>query len=355
VIAIKGFHATIHNITPSRRNPAGHPTFLTTPHAGRWTLGHPEPRSDPPGLLSLARLEPPAPSSSEKLLDLVLVLCSYPPMSDAATTPVAAVKPDPHRAEPVPPCIAHVLSLVHALFAYGRNLAETLQQHAAAPYRRACLEFVATTFGTGDLALALARITRGLLRAAALETRLRRRAATGRDIKPTETPLPGLRTPCTAKPAVPPGGELPQDPSLDRPPTTEEIIAKDRRRPIGAVLVDICLDLGIKPGPLMGRATAEQLRMAIGVYGGSLARLLCPESYKRRPAAPRRRVRRKTPDLFREPAPDLIRGHSATGDSPSPSGSASLVPIPPANPIAAFPTWPARSPQSPAPAGTGPP
>jgi hypothetical protein len=268
-------------------------------------------------------------------------------MSDAAAAPVAAVQPDPHRA--VPPCIAHVLGLVHTLIAYGKNLTETFQQHAAAPYRRACLEFAATTFGTGDLALALARITRGLLRAAALEARLRRRAATGRDIKPTETPLPCLRTSRTAKPTVPPGGQPPQDPSLDRLPTTEEIIAKDRRRPIGAVLVDICLDLGIKPGPMMGRATAEQLRMAIGVYGGSLVRLLCREGYKRRSATPSRRVGRKTPDLIREPAPDLIRGHSAAGDSPSNS------PVPIAGPTTTSPPSPARSPQSPAPAGTGPP
>jgi hypothetical protein len=43
-----------------------------------------------------------------------------------------------------------------------------------------------------------------------------------------------------------------------------------RRRPVGAVIVDICRDLGIAPGDL-DRAFWDELRHAIIAYGGSLA------------------------------------------------------------------------------------
>ena len=42
-----------------------------------------------------------------------------------------------------------------------------------------------------------------------------------------------------------------------------------RRRPVGAVIVDICLDLGIAPGHL-DRAFWDEIRWAITMYGGSL-------------------------------------------------------------------------------------
>ena len=46
-----------------------------------------------------------------------------------------------------------------------------------------------------------------------------------------------------------------------------------RRRPVGAVIVDICGDLGIAPGHL-DRAFWDEINHAIIMYGGSLARLL---------------------------------------------------------------------------------
>jgi len=46
-----------------------------------------------------------------------------------------------------------------------------------------------------------------------------------------------------------------------------------RRRPIGAVIVDICLDLGIAPGHL-DRAFWDEINHAIMMYGGNLARFL---------------------------------------------------------------------------------
>jgi hypothetical protein len=46
-----------------------------------------------------------------------------------------------------------------------------------------------------------------------------------------------------------------------------------RRRPVGAVIADICRDLGIMPGQL-DRAFWEELSRAIIIYGGSLAGFL---------------------------------------------------------------------------------
>ena len=46
-----------------------------------------------------------------------------------------------------------------------------------------------------------------------------------------------------------------------------------RRRPVGAVIVDICCDLGIAPGHL-DRAFWDEINHAVMMYGGSLARFL---------------------------------------------------------------------------------
>jgi hypothetical protein len=264
-------------------------------------------------------------------------------MFDAATEPVAAVQPDPPRAEPnrpVPPKIARVLSVLHPLIAYGKNLTDILQRHAAAPYLLPFLEFLGISFGTRNLALILARIARGLLRAAALEARLRRRAARGPDLQSAPRRRRSKRKPRPAKPAI-----QPNQPALDpyRLPTPEEIEAEVRRRPIGAVLTDICLDLGIAPAQM-----DNELHLVIIGHGGSLARYLLRQD-KQRSADPTGSVGRKTPDL--------IRGHSAE-DGPSPGDS----PIPIAVPTLEFPPWPGRSPhpRTPMPSGlsrgcTGPP
>ncbi len=192
-------------------------------------------------------------------------------MFDAASTPAEALQPDPDRA--VPPRIGKVLGLLRTLIAYSRNLGDTLCQHAAAPHLLPCFAFVATTFATTDLALILARITRGLLRAAALEARLRQRAARGQDLQqPARSRLPSTHKPRAATPATRQHDPA-RDPCPASPPTLEQIAAEDRRRPIGAVLVDICLDLGIAPGQ-MDRATWDELSGAVIEYGGNLVTLI---------------------------------------------------------------------------------
>ncbi len=246
--------------------------------------------------------------------------CAFVPLVfDAATEPAATVQPDPSRA--MPARIGRVLGLVHTLITYSKSLATTLWHHADNPNALPCFAFVARTFRTGDLVPILTRIGRDLLRAEALAARLQRRAAQGRDLTPTPFRLPSPRKPRLAKPATPPA-----EPAS--PLTLEQLLARDRRRPIGAVLVDICLDLGIVPGQ-MDRATWEELHHEIIEYGGSLVTLLFQRQNQRRSL---------------DPASPLTPGESPR-----------VSPTPATGPTIVFPPWPTRSPRSPAPLCTGPP
>ncbi len=60
------------------------------------------------------------------------------------------------------------------------------------------------------------------------------------------------------------------DPRLALLPTPEQIAAEVRRRPVGAVIADICRDLGILPNHPLWR----DLSLVIIRHGGSLAALV---------------------------------------------------------------------------------
>jgi hypothetical protein len=198
-------------------------------------------------------------------------------MSAEAQAPAPTTTPDPQRdAAAIPGALGRVLSVVRRLIDYGRQLAATARQRAATPG----FAVFAKPFGTADLAVILARIANGLRRAAALDATLCRRAARGQNVTPSPVrarPASGPRparqvAPPDAPPAPRPTAHA-EDPRLARLPTEQEIAAAVRRRPVGAVIADICRDLGIMPGQL-DRAFWDELSHAIIAYGGSLAGLL---------------------------------------------------------------------------------
>jgi hypothetical protein len=125
-------------------------------------------------------------------------------------------------------------------------------------------------FSASDLALILARITRGLLRAEALEARVIRDTAR-LDAEPAPPRAPSHRRSPPARATDAAGEAL--VPGLGPGiclPTPEQIAAEVRRRPIGAVIADICRDLGIMPShPLW-----PELQQLIIRYGGNLANLV---------------------------------------------------------------------------------
>jgi hypothetical protein len=153
-------------------------------------------------------------------------------------------------ADPKPSHAGRLLGLVRRLIDYGRQLATTLRTNRP-------------PFSAGDIALLLARITRGLLRAEALEARVIRHTAR-LDAEPAPPRAPSHRRspPARAADAV-----SPPEVCL---PTSEQIAAEVRRRPIGAVIADICRDLGITPShPLW-----PEVRDLITRYCGNLANLV---------------------------------------------------------------------------------
>jgi hypothetical protein len=159
----------------------------------------------------------------------------------------AAEAPDPK-----PSRASGLLSLVRRLIDYGRQVAITLRTN---PY----------PFSTSDIALILARITRGLLLAEALEVRIIRTAARI-DAEPAPPRAASHRQP---PPAPAPGLDPGVDPEISLP-TPEQIAAWVRRRPIGAVIADICRDLGVMPSHPLWR----ELQIVVIRHGGSLARLV---------------------------------------------------------------------------------
>ena len=173
--------------------------------------------------------------------------CSYPDMSAAPTA-----------TDPTPPGrSAYLLALLHQLIAYGKELADTLRQNGAA-----ALTTHTWRFGTSDIALILARITRGLQLATALQARISTSAA-ALDAPPKPARTARAPRQATRRPTPP------KSPLADLP-TAEEIAAAVRGRPIGAVIADICRDLGIFPAHPLWRA----LQSAIIRYSGNFARFV---------------------------------------------------------------------------------
>ena len=264
-----------------------------------------------------------------------------PAMSDALTAPAPPLRPDPDRTVPArldPAATARILRLLQTLFAYGRNLIETLRQEDY-PQLLPWYPSLTSIFGTSNPALITIIMVRGLLRLAALRARLSKsvsfpslpvqqsQAPTRIHRAPGRAPRPGPRTPQIAGWTIPPGWPA-GDHALDRLPTPEEemyaeIVAEDRNRQIGPILFDICVDLGIVPAQ-MDPATWNELRRAITLYGAD------PTPLEARHLDPT------------DPAPTGAPGpgrkseaHSATCP-PGPNGSPPVAD----QPTTVYPPWP---------------
>jgi len=207
----------------------------------------------------------------------------------------------PTPADP-PQGIAFLLHVVRILLAYGRHLADTVHDRAAAP----SFTSIAACFGTSNLSHIVARVRRGILRAAALENVLLARAAAGRDIAVAGSRRrSGERQPAPADPAGQTAGPValksaPRPVRLSEPinhadfhmPTLQELERQVRRRPIGRTIVDICLDLAVMPEFCAG-AFWNDLFDAMRCYRGSIANLML-EKCRREQAFDREQDRNPT-------------------------------------------------------------
>jgi hypothetical protein len=176
-------------------------------------------------------------------------------ISHQATSPTDACSPDADRAGPAMPAnIARLLTVVRILLQFGRHLAATMERRAAGPG----FWLFSAVFGTTKLPIISAHLHRGILRAAALESLLLARAATGRDLA-VEQPRTDAAPDTTGANDAPSNEpfaaqvarlaaerarhDAPVDP--DHLSARETIEAEVGRDPISRTIAAICRDLGI--------------------------------------------------------------------------------------------------------------
>jgi hypothetical protein len=203
----------------------------------------------------------------------VLGLCYESCMGPSPTAAVLSSLPDPPTDRPdtsVPASsrAGRLMGFLRKVVGYGKEIAASLRQRVSPCPCAYHLVTVMRNFGTVDIGLILASITRALLRAEALEARL-----VSRGDQPDDAPARTRATPARLpRPARPPAQQHDTDaePAVLRMPTPEAIAAQIRRRPVGAVLADICFDLGIGTNhPLW-----PELRTVINENGGNATALM---------------------------------------------------------------------------------
>ncbi len=180
-------------------------------------------------------------------------MLSCRPVTAAANTAEPAHHPDPPQDRPAAPLstrTTRLLGVLHALIAFGKQVAGALQSD---PLDAEARFGVIHRFGTLRIKLMLARITRGLLLAEALEAKLALRADRPDPVRtpraPREPSSPRKpRSPCTNTPQPNDAESL-----LASLPTAEEIAEQLRTRPVHAVLHEICSNLGIMPSDTLWR------------------------------------------------------------------------------------------------------
>ena len=156
-----------------------------------------------------------------------------------------------------------LLALIRKLIDYGRELGAAVRQRVASD-----ADFARRSFGTADMVVIFARITRGLLLAQALEARVLRRAAL---LDKEPRPRRARAAPRPKEPTEPPTEAAERrQPQLDPLPMAEQIAAEVRRRPIGSVLAEIYYSLGLMPN----HPFWSEVKEALYEFKGSLARLV---------------------------------------------------------------------------------
>jgi hypothetical protein len=156
-----------------------------------------------------------------------------------------------------------LLSVLRKLIDYGKGLALALQERTA----RTDLFDIKMRFGLVNVAAIIACVTRGLLLAAALEARLVRYPVLP-EAKPARVRAASAREPHAAPSAEQAAAEA--EARLFRLPTPRQVAAALRRRPAGAVLADICHNLGIT----LDHPLWKELRWAIMDNDGDAGTLM---------------------------------------------------------------------------------
>ena len=188
-------------------------------------------------------------------------------MSAEPTSSSTPTFPGPTAAETDTPTRAgRLLNLLRKLIDYGKELAASLHQRS----ETADLQPIMRAFGTRDIARILARITCGLLRAQALEDKVHQNAARLDAPLQPPNPQPAASTRSPSAPRTPQDRQLGPDLALLSLPTPDQIAAKVRCQSIGAVIADICRDLGIMPNHPLWR----ELQALIDEYRGNYASLV---------------------------------------------------------------------------------
>ena len=179
--------------------------------------------------------------------------------------------------------ITHLLYVVSTLLGHVRHLAVTIQRRAAMP----AFSLFATLFGAARLPVILAHLHRGVLRAAAPESLLSKRAAPGRGVE--VAPLRARAAPSAAGAIA--NTDLMDEPldeqirqltaerakhdapaDTDHLPKLEQIETEVHLRPISCTVADMRRDLGVVPG-LCTHAFRDAVMEAIAFNESSAADL----------------------------------------------------------------------------------
>ncbi len=173
-----------------------------------------------------------------------------------------AARPYPKPEARTPRVADGLVGLVRRLAQAGQQLLDTLRRgNTGYPTLS-----IAERFGTLSIAMIIARLTRGLLIAQALEARLLRRRG-----PQAERRVMGGAVARAGRAAVTRRPPIDEEAELRGPlPSAQEIAARIRRQPLGTVIAELCRDLGITTA----HPEWQDIKKAIIFNGGNLVRLL---------------------------------------------------------------------------------